>query len=146
VVKRRQPARSAHLRHAWPALSADHLTLAASSEDAFDAACTALTLSLTPPPDVATDLTDAIEGRVMPVVCCAARPGYRTAMTDGPTDPQSLEQRLAAMENRLKGLEEELAAARADAKKVLPNTDEPTFAESGNVHPELTDDAIAPPG
>jgi len=67
-------------------------------------------------------------------------------MTDGPTDPQTLEQRLAAMEQRLQGLEQELAAARADAKEVLPRTDEPTFAESGSVHPELTDDAIAPPG
>ena len=146
VVKRHQSARSAHLRRAWPALRAEHYDLASASEDAFDAACTALTLSLTPPPDVVTDGIDAIEGRVMPVVCRPVRPGYRTAMTDGPTDPQSLEQRLAAMEQRLQGLEKELAAARADAKEVLPRTDEPTFAETGDVHPELTDDAIAPPG
>ena len=146
VVKRDRSARAAHLRRAWPALGSELQDMASASEDAFDAACTALTLSVSPVPDVVTDEIDAVEGRVLPVVCRPVGPGYRTDMTDGPTDPQTLEQRLAAMEKRLQGLEEELAVARADAQKVLPQTDEPTFAEAGSVHPELTDDAIAPPG
>ena len=50
------------------------------------------------------------------------------------------------MERRIKELEEELASARRDADAVLPHRGEPTFADSGSVQPELTDDAIAPPG
>lgn len=66
-------------------------------------------------------------------------------MSEVPSNPD-LEQRLTAMEKRLQGLEEELVKARADAKAVLPNSDEPSFADNGTVHPELIDDAIAPPG
>ncbi|GAC1317246.1 MAG: hypothetical protein NVSMB12_14870 [Acidimicrobiales bacterium] len=67
-------------------------------------------------------------------------------MSDSSSDPDSLEQRLAAMEKRLEGLEEELAQARADARQILPDHSGPRFTDSGTEHPELTDDAIAPPG
>lgn len=67
-------------------------------------------------------------------------------MSDPSSNPDSLEQRLAAMEKRLEGLEEELAQARADANRLRPEQSGPTFSEPGTEHPELTDDAIAPPG
>lgn len=67
-------------------------------------------------------------------------------MSDASSTPESLEQRLAAMEKRLQGLEAELAKARADASEVLPHHSEPAFIDVGTEHPELTDDAIAPPG
>lgn len=67
-------------------------------------------------------------------------------MSETPANPEPVDQRVAAMERRIKELEEELAQARQDAEAVLPHRHEPTFADVGSVHPELTDDAIAPPG
>ncbi|GAC1318966.1 MAG: hypothetical protein NVSMB16_15010 [Acidimicrobiales bacterium] len=67
-------------------------------------------------------------------------------MSQTPTNPEPVDQRVAAMERRIKELEEEVARARHDADAVLPHRHEPTFSDAGSVHPELTDDAIAPPG
>lgn len=65
-------------------------------------------------------------------------------MSDASSNQASLEQRLATMEKRLQGLEEELARARADAKEMLAHRGGETFAGAGSEHTELTDDAIAP--
>lgn len=67
-------------------------------------------------------------------------------MSDTTSNPEPIDQRVATMERRIKELEEELASARRDAEAVLPQHGEPTFSDAGSVHPELTDDAIAPPG
>lgn len=64
VVKSRAAARAAYLTSRWPGVSGSLLDRATASEDAFDAACTALTLSLAAAPDEVSDAVDTIEGRV----------------------------------------------------------------------------------
>ncbi|MFI5040700.1 MAG: hypothetical protein ACHQNA_02415 [Acidimicrobiales bacterium] len=66
VVKSRAWARTAHLSAVHPSLPAPLAALAAASEDAFDAACTALCLSTGRPPAIALDAVDLVEGRVLP--------------------------------------------------------------------------------
>ena len=65
VIKSRASARLAYLARWWPAIDGPLLTAAAGSEDAFDAACTALTLSRSSPPAVEPDGIDRLEGRVL---------------------------------------------------------------------------------
>jgi len=65
-------------------------------------------------------------------------------MTDPSSQHESPEARLQRMEERIHALESELAEARSEADRVRPHTTGPTFAEAGTVHPEDTDDAIAP--
>lgn len=62
VVKTSLPARRAHLA----ALIQDPLLeVAAGSDDAFDAACAALSLSQSVPPTVSVDAIDRVEGRIL---------------------------------------------------------------------------------
>jgi len=72
VRKSRAAERVAHLDARWPDLPAHLATLARASEDAFDAACSALVMSLSPPPSVVPDHIDRIEGRVLPPAPWAA--------------------------------------------------------------------------
>jgi hypothetical protein len=65
VVKSDPGARDAHLQRGWPGLAPALRRLAVASEDAFDAACTALTLSTSPCRLPATDAVDAAEGRML---------------------------------------------------------------------------------
>jgi hypothetical protein len=64
VVKSDPAARAAHLSAAWPGLPGPVAAQASGSEDAFDAACTALVMSVGRPPGGRADETDRREGRV----------------------------------------------------------------------------------
>lgn len=75
VVKSRAGARAAHLSAHWPAVTGSRLERAIASEDAFDAACTALTLSLAAAPGEVCDARDRIEGRVFDPRLHTVRPG-----------------------------------------------------------------------
>lgn len=75
VVKSRTGARAAHLTARWPAVTGTLLDRATASEDAFDAACTALTLSLSAAPAEVCDTLDRIEGRVFDPRLHTVRPG-----------------------------------------------------------------------
>jgi hypothetical protein len=67
-VNKSDPAqRAAHLARSWPGLHRAHREAATASDDAFDAACSALVLSLARPPTVGLDAIDRIEGRVLPI-------------------------------------------------------------------------------
>jgi len=66
VVKSRASERAAHLGRAWPDVRPELAAVAAASEDAFDAACTALRLSGSRPPGHRIDAVDRLEGRVLP--------------------------------------------------------------------------------
>ena len=65
VVKSRPAARAAHLAQRWPEVAPHLVELAAGSEDAFDAACAALTLSHGPVALPPADDLDRVEGRVL---------------------------------------------------------------------------------
>ncbi|HEY2430634.1 MAG TPA: hypothetical protein VGI06_16985 [Acidimicrobiales bacterium] len=71
VVKSRAAARAAHIATRWPGVAPALATLAAASEDAFDAACTALLLSEAVVELEGGDAMDRVEGRVL----AAADPG-----------------------------------------------------------------------
>lgn len=75
VVKSRSSARAAHLASHWPAVAGSLLDRATASEDAFDAACTALSLSLAGAPAETCDTQDGIEGRVFDPRLHTIRPG-----------------------------------------------------------------------
>ncbi|GAC1479313.1 MAG: hypothetical protein NVS1B12_16460 [Acidimicrobiales bacterium] len=73
VVKSRGADRAAFLARMWPAVTGSLRTAAIGSEDAFDAACTALTLSRSQRPETTLDRLDRIEGLVI-VPSFALRP------------------------------------------------------------------------
>ncbi|HZQ58782.1 MAG TPA: hypothetical protein VFA84_12125 [Acidimicrobiales bacterium] len=50
--------------------------------------------------------------------------------------------RIEAMQQRLDRVEDEIDEARRDAEKVLPKEPEESFAQTGTVRPEDTDDAM----
>lgn len=65
VVKSRAADRAAYLARRWPSVTGPHADAAIASEDAFDAMCTALTLSLSHRPNEELDRVDRVEGRVI---------------------------------------------------------------------------------
>lgn len=75
VVKSRAADRAAHLAAAWPRLTRRLAAVAGGGDDAFDAACTALVLSVSARPDVPVDAVDRLEGRVF---ASAQPPAART--------------------------------------------------------------------
>jgi len=67
VVKSRAGARATHLSTAYPGMAPALAEAAVASEDAFDAACTAVSLSFAPPPHARpAGAVDRLEGRVLP--------------------------------------------------------------------------------
>ena len=64
----------------------------------------------------------------------------RTFTMANPKDAERIE----AMQHRLDRVEDEIEDARRDADKVLPKEPKETFVQTGTVHPEETDNAIAP--
>ena len=67
VNKSSDAQRAAHLACCWPGMGPAHREAAVASDDAFDAACTALVLSRALPPTVGLDALDRLEGRVLPI-------------------------------------------------------------------------------
>jgi hypothetical protein len=53
-------------------------------------------------------------------------------------------ERIEAMQQRLDRVQDEIDDARRDAEKVVPKEPGESFAQTGTVRPEDTDDAIAP--
>jgi len=104
VVKSDPVARAAHLSRYWPGIGRDHRDDAAASDDAFDAACAALVLSLGRPPAEALDALDRVEGRVLPIdaAILAGRPAQRSGaattgrMRSAQVDAHECEQNQAA--------------------------------------------------
>ncbi|HVM66342.1 MAG TPA: hypothetical protein VMU14_15845 [Acidimicrobiales bacterium] len=73
VVKSQAAARAAHVAYLGAAVPPRLRALAEASEDAFDAACTAVALSVGACAFPATDGTDAVEGRIFPVPLAGGR-------------------------------------------------------------------------
>lgn len=65
VVKSRAADRAAYMARKWPSVTGAQADAAIASEDAFDAVCTALTLSRSDRPNEVPDPVDRIEGRVV---------------------------------------------------------------------------------
>jgi len=83
VVKSSEAQRRAHLCRCWPGMGRADREAAVASDDAFDAACTALVLSLAGPPVVVLDALDRVEGRVLPIDAATVGPAGRAANGGG---------------------------------------------------------------